>query len=56
MKIFNIQWDTEDNGEFITSEDLDLPTNVDIPEMEEDEVADYLSDEYGWCIKSFEVK
>ena len=49
MKAINIQWDTD-------NEMIDLPTEVEIPEdYSEDEVADYLSDEYGYCIFNFDI-
>lgn len=42
----NIVWDKD-------GEDVDLPTTVtDIPgDLEDDEVADWLSNEYGWCVE-----
>ena len=39
--------------------DLNLPDEVRIAdemEIEEDEIADYLSDEYGFCVESFIVE
>ena len=49
MKAINIKWDTD-------NEMIDLPTEVEIPEgYSEDEVADYLSDEYGYCIFNFDI-
>jgi hypothetical protein len=53
---FNIEWETDGN-------DVDLPLMVKIPpkitrgiakqdELEE-VIADYLSEEYGWLVKSF---
>lgn len=40
----NIQWDTD-------GEDIDLPTEMDIPAdiEDEDEISDYISDETGFC-------
>lgn len=47
---FNIDWDTE-------NDDLDLPNEVEIPnEIDEEMIADYLSDTYGFCINSFNIK
>ena len=44
----NIDWDYDDD------DDQDLPTEVEIPDdVEDDEIADYLSDEYGFCVRSF---
>jgi hypothetical protein len=49
----HIDWDTD--GE--NAKDLDLPEWVEIPEYIEDEyVADYLSDEFGFCVNSFELE
>ena len=50
MKIAEIKWDTD--GEV----DLELPSEIEIPDMEEDQVADYLSDCFGFCIFSFSVE
>lgn len=50
----NIVWDfdEEDAGSFIG-----LPEKANIPaEVEDDEIADYLSDKYGWCVYSFDIK
>lgn len=48
MKIIDIKWDTD--GEPVPG----LPEEVDIPDdIHESEVADYLSDEYGFCVESF---
>jgi hypothetical protein len=50
MLISDIKWDTD-------GENVELPTEVEIPnDIEDDEIADYLSDEYGWCIESFNIK
>lgn len=49
----HIEWDTD--GE--NAKELDLPEWVEIPEYIEDEyVADYLSDEFGFCVNSFELE
>ena len=49
MKAINIKWDTD-------NEMIDLPTEVEIPEeYSEDDVADYLSDEYGYCVFNFDI-
>ena len=49
MKAINIQWDTDDQV-------VDLPTEVEIPEgYSEDDVADYLSDEYRYCVFNFDI-
>lgn len=43
-----VEWDTD--GETIEG----LPTRVDVPDyLDEDEIADWLSDEYGWLVEGF---
>lgn len=55
MKILatNIRWDTD--GEY--QDELDLPTSVelDVPDDIDPtyELADILSDEYGFCVEGF---
>ena len=47
MKVTDIKWETD--GEVV-----DLPTEVEVDDdLDEDEIADYLSDEYGWLVESF---
>ena len=53
MKIKNIKWDTESDDEILTAEEIGLPEDIEIDDMEEDEVADYLSDTYGYCVVNF---
>lgn len=49
MLVSNIKWDTD--GEIV-----DLPTEVEVgDDLSDDEVADYLSDTYGWCVESFSL-
>lgn len=49
MKIHSIVWETD-------NQEVDLPSEVDVPNyLDEFEIADYLSDEYGWLVKSFEI-
>tara|TARA_B100000900_G_scaffold304403_1_gene263000 strand:- start:644 stop:1084 length:441 start_codon:yes stop_codon:yes gene_type:complete len=47
--IQNIQWDTD-------NEEVDLPSNSILECEFEDDIADKLSDFYGWCIKGFQVE
>lgn len=43
----SVNWDTDE-------ENIDLPKVVEIPNyVENDDVADYLSDKYGWCVNSY---
>jgi hypothetical protein len=49
MKVSNIKWETD--GEVV-----DLPNEVNVPDGIDDEaIADYLSDTYGWLVESFSV-
>ena len=48
MKATQIEWETDNN-------DVYLPTEVDIPENIVD-VADYLSERFGWLVKSLFIK
>lgn len=50
IKITDIQWDTD-------GEDIDLPKNIVIEkEPENEDIADYLSDTYGFCVFGFKVE
>jgi hypothetical protein len=54
MPIYDINWDTD--GEIIPEdgEGNELPSTVMVPsDLEEDEIADYLSDKYGWLVLGF---
>ena len=58
MKAVNIDW-CLDNDDYINLNEQDIlpPTEVDIPYgVEEDDVVDYLSDEYGYLVNSFEIE
>ena len=58
MKAINIDW-CLDNDDYINLNEQDMlpPTEVDIPYgVEEDDVVDYLSDEYGYLVNSFEIE
>jgi hypothetical protein len=49
----DIVWDTDGEDE----EDLGLPSRVEIPFFtDDDEIADYLSDEYGYCVFGFNIE
>ena len=49
----DIKWDTD--GE--DAKDLGLPSRVEIPFfVYDDEIADYLSDEYGYCVFGFNIE
>lgn len=48
MKV-KVDWDIEGCSEM----EVDLPYVVVIPDMDDDEVADYLSDKHGFCVNSW---
>ena len=46
----NIQWDTD-------GEEVNLPERVEIPfNVSFDDIADMLSDEYGFCVLGFNIE
>ena len=50
MKVTNIKWETD--GQVV-----DLFSEMIIPEdVDEDGIADYLSDETGWLVDSFDIE
>lgn len=64
MKAVNIQWDTDDEewGDTIISDVIymladELPTEVEIPKgmTDEEEISDWLSNEFGFCHNGFEL-
>ncbi len=64
IKVKNIEWDCKDEG--YSQEAIGLPRNVTIqnpaPELlvdaegEAENICNYLSDRYGWCILAFDVE
>lgn len=50
MKVF-VDWDIDEYS-FV---ELGLPTIVDMPTMNVDDIADYLSDKYSYCVSSFKI-
>lgn len=50
MRVF-VNWDTDG----YSVEELGLPTIVDMPTLSEYDIADYLSDKYGYCVSSFKI-
>ncbi len=50
MKVF-VDWDTDG----YSVEELGLPTIVDMTTLNVDDIADYLSDNYGYCVSSFKI-
>ena len=52
MRALNIKWDTDGNTDVLN----ELPSEVEIPYgIEEDEICEYLSDEYGYCVFGFDI-
>jgi len=48
MAIYKVEWDTNE-------EQVELPKEVSVPdEVLPDDVADWLSNRYGWCISELE--
>ncbi len=53
MKITDIEWDASRSD----IEECNLPSEIDIPDtVILDDIADYISDNYGFCIKGFAVE
>ena len=53
MQRVKIEWDLSDSQGNVDISELDLPTEVEVPDsIDYHECADWLSDEYGWCVKS----
>ena len=50
MKV-RVNWDTDGFSIW----ELGLQEVVDIPTLDINDIADYLSDEYGYCVESFEI-
>lgn len=48
VRVYDIEWDTD-------GEEVDLPSIANVTVKNEDEIADKLSDEYGWCVFSFRL-
>lgn len=49
MQVTDIKWETDGEGR-------NLPTEVEVDDnMSDDEIADYLSDTYGWLVDSFSL-
>lgn len=53
-KVYGIIWDFDEGEEGSFTE---LPDTVYLPyEIDDDDIADYLSDEYGWCVVAFNME
>ena len=52
MRIVKVIWDTDG----YSAEELDLPTEVAVPDgMDVEDISNWLSDEYGYCVDGFEL-
>lgn len=52
-KVVNIVWDIKDDE---WEDEPDVPAEVEVPgDVDEDDIADWLSDEYGYCVESYEL-
>lgn len=50
VRVYNIKWDTDGEEVNLPSEvTIDINDGVDL----QYEIADHLSDEYGWCVFSY---
>lgn len=58
MKATNIEWDLSDEDNEINAEDLNLPTEIELPEgmTDEDEISDYISEVTGFCHYGYELE
>ena len=55
MKATNIKWDCKDDVLEYNIDECDLPTEVELPNnINVFDVADYLSDNYGFLVISFD--
>lgn len=49
-RVYDVIWETD-------GEEIDLPTEVELPRDfgdDDDAITDFLSDEYGWLVISYE--
>lgn len=46
-----VTWETDDAGSYFLPEEVDVPDDV-----EEDDVAEYLSTQYGWLVAGWNKK
>ena len=55
-RLVYVKWDVSDSA-FETFVDECIPRKVWVPmSVEEDDIADWLSDEYGYCVESFTIE
>lgn len=54
-KVVNIDWDI-DKEDGYDEEEIVLPSSMDVPDgIPDDQIADYLSNQTGFCVRSFFV-
>ena len=68
IKVIDIEWDTDDDQEVLDALPKEVIVNLedidwidgevpnDITEDNSSDVADYLSDQYGFCVNSFDYQ
>lgn len=57
MIITGIVWDLEDDGVILSQEELNIPSEIEIDDdIEIEDIADYISNEYGYCVKCFNIE
>lgn len=57
MKAVNIIWDLEvGDSDYALPKEVELPEEFEEDDCDYDEIVDYLSDEYGYCILSCDIK
>lgn len=64
IKVVNIRWDLdeqdEDQRQYLLTEMLVRTTYEDteegVEELFDDKIADYLSNETGWCVEHFDIE
>ena len=50
MRKVTVIWDTDG----LDPKEANLPSICEVPQMDDDLVADYLSDNYGFCVESWD--
>lgn len=54
MKV-KVKYDLEDNGEVLSMEEVGVKEIIEVPDnVEEDEIADWISNKTGWCVFKWE--
>lgn len=56
MKAINIIWDLDDgDSDYALPKEVKLPNELFDDGGYNDDVADYLSNEYGYCVSAFDI-